>query len=300
MMKILLLGKNGQVGWELQRSLSTLGEVIALDRSLGRYSNNGLSGNLEDVEGLIKTIRQVRPDILVNAAAYTAVDKAETEQMQAIRINTDAPRLLAEEMEALGGWLVHYSTDYVFNGQGDLPWRETDPTGPLNYYGHSKLLADQYISAGGCRHLIFRTSWVYGLRGHNFARTIFNLAHERAELKIVGDQFGVPTGADLIADVTAHALRCVLVNPELGGLYHLAPRGETTWFDYAQLVVDSARSKGAPLAVHRVVPIPTADYPTPARRPTNSRLDTTKLRRNFGIHLPDWRPGVIRAVESFT
>lgn len=295
-MKILLLGKNGQVGWELQRALAPLGKVIALDRT----SQNNLCGDLANLDVLRHTVRTLRPDIIVNAAAYTAVDKAESEQALALRINAEAPQLLAEEMQMLDGWLLHYSTDYVFDGQGTTPWQENDPTAPVNHYGYSKLLGEQHIIDSGCRHLIFRTSWVYGTHGNNFAKTMLRLAGERTELRVIDDQHGVPTGADLIADVTAHALRSAWSNPQLAGVYHLAAAGETTWYDYARLVIEHAKGKGADLAVNTIVPIATTEYPTPARRPANSRLDTGKLRASFNLHLPDWQQGVKRLVEECT
>ncbi|AZV28312.1 dTDP-4-dehydrorhamnose reductase [Pseudomonas syringae] len=289
-MKILLFGKNGQVGWELQRSLAPLGELIALDR----HTVDGLSGDLSDLEALRATIRQVNPDIIVNAAAYTAVDKAETETELADRVNGEASRVMAEEAASLDVWLIHYSTDYVFNGEGSTPWRETDSVAPVNHYGASKLAGEQAIVSSGCKHLIFRTSWVYGARGNNFAKTMLRLAKDRETLAVIADQVGAPTGADLIADVTALAIQRVLLNPELAGLYHLAAAGEVSWHGYASHVIDFAKVSGEVLAVTAVNPIDTASYPTPARRPHNSRLSTQKLRDNFSLHLPDWQSGVSR------
>ena len=289
-MKILLLGKNGQVGWELQRSLAPLGEVIALDRQGG----DGLCGDLADLDGLRNTIRQVRPDVLVNAAAYTAVDKAESDVLTAGLINAQAPGLMAQELHALGGWLVHFSTDYVFDGSGNTAWCETDRTAPLNQYGLSKLHGEQAIQASGCRHLVFRTSWVYAARGNNFARTMLRLAAERERLSVIDDQIGAPTGAELLADVSAHAIRQAVIQPGLGGLYHLAAAGETSWCGYARHVIDQARRDGAALAVQAIEPIPSSAYPVAATRPKNSRLDTGKLSRSFDLHLPDWKSGVSR------
>jgi len=223
-MKILLLGKNGQVGWELQRSLAPLGQLVALDRE----GKNGLCGDLTDLKRLHLTIEKVRPDVIVNAAAYTAVDRAESEAAKALRINHAAPKFLAEAMQRLNGWLVHYSTDYVFDGSGEKPWRENDATGPLSIYGKSKLLGEQAIQATGCKHLIFRTSWVYGAHGNNFAKTMLRLAGERDHLKVIDDQIGAPTGADLLADITAHALHRAVSVPDLAGLYHLTSAGETS------------------------------------------------------------------------
>lgn len=288
-MKILLLGKNGQLGWELQRSLATLGELIALDRH-----STHLCGDLENTEGLRSTIRQVRPDVIVNAGAYTAVDKAESETERSYQVNARASQAMAEEAALLGSWLVHYSTDYVFEGGGSTAWSETDPVAPLNVYGASKSEGEQAIVSSGCKHLIFRTSWVYGALGNNFAKTMLRLAKERATLNVIADQIGAPTGADLLADVSVCAIRQAQARPELGGIYHLAAAGETSWHGYAQFVIDLAREHGEVLAVEQVNPIDTKAYPTPARRPLNSRLNTQKLRTNFSLHLPDWQSGVTR------
>ncbi|WP_312999883.1 dTDP-4-dehydrorhamnose reductase [Pseudomonas sp.] len=293
-MKILLLGKNGQVGWELQRSLAPLGELVALDRHLV----DGLSGDLSNLESLRATIRQVRPDVIVNAAAYTAVDKAESETELADRVNGVASGVMAEEAASLGAWLVHYSTDYVFSGQGVTAWQETDTVAPVNHYGASKLAGEQAIIASGCKHLIYRTSWVYGARGNNFAKTMLRLAKDREMLSVIADQIGAPTGADLIADVTALAIQQVTKRPELAGLYHLAAAGEVSWHGYASHVIDYAKAQGEKLAVTTVNPIETTAYATPARRPLNSRLNTQKLRDNFSLHLPDWRSGVTRMLRE--
>jgi len=289
-MRILLLGKNGQVGWELQRSLAPLGELIALDR----HGHADLSGDLSNLRALRETIRKVAPDIVVNAAAYTAVDKAESDTEMADRVNARATQVIAEEVKTLNAWLVHYSTDYVFSGQGHEPWRETDQAAPVNCYGLSKLNGERAIVASGCRHLIFRTGWVYAARGNNFAKTMLRLAKDRASLNVIADQIGVPTGADLLADVAVAALQKALVNPELCGIYHLAPAGETTWHAYASYVIDFARAHGEVLAVETISPIATTEYPTPASRPLNSRLATDKLRETFSLHLPDWQSGVTR------
>ncbi|MBK5355086.1 dTDP-4-dehydrorhamnose reductase [Pseudomonas sp. TH41] len=293
-MKILLLGKNGQVGWELQRSLAPLGELIALDRN----TVNGLSGDLSDLEALRATIRQIKPDVIVNAAAYNAVDKAESEPELAHLLNSEAIQVMAEEARGLGAWLIHYSTDYVFSGQGQSPWRETDAPAPLNSYGVSKLAGERAIQASGCKYLIFRTSWVYSVRGQNFARTMLRLAKERETLNVIADQIGAPTGADLIADVTALALHRIIDQPELSGLYHLAAGGEVSWHDYARDVIGFARTAGEELAVSTLNPIDTTAYPAPARRPLNSRLNTQKLRDTFSLHLPDWQSGVIRMLRE--
>ena len=296
-MKILLFGKGGQVGWELQRSLAVLGEVVALD-----FGSVGLCGNFADLAGLAATIRQVAPDVIVNAAAHTAVDKAESEPELARTLNALAPGVLADEAQKLGAWLVHYSTDYVFDGSGNTPWRETDATGPLSVYGQTKLEGEQAV-ARCTRHLIFRTSWVFAARGGNFAKTMLRLAREREQLSVIADQFGAPTGAELLADVTAHALRSVLSEPEssrLAGLYHLVAAGETSWHGFACHVLERAQARGQTLKAGpaNVLAIGTVDYPTPAKRPFNSRLDTTRLRTAFGLHLPDWRIGVDRMLDE--
>ncbi len=290
-MKILLLGKNGQVGWELQRSLAPLGEVIAQGSD---------SVDFTDLTGLAETVRMVAPDVIVNAAAHTAVDQAESEPELARTINALAPAVLAVEAKRLNAWLVHYSTDYVFNGSGDMPWMETDPTGPLSVYGASKLEGEQLIRQSGCKHLIFRTSWVYGARGGNFARTMLRLAQERDSLKVIDDQIGAPTGADLLADVTAHAIRTAQQNPDVSGLYHLVAGGETSWHGYASFVLDFARRAGVPIKVMQdaIEPVPTSAFPTAARRPHNSRLNTIKLRSTFDLHLPHWQPGVERMLSE--
>jgi len=293
-MKILLFGKNGQVGWELQRSLAPLGDLISLDRR----PSDGLSGDLSNLDMLRATIRQVKPDIIVNAAAYTAVDKAESETELAQLVNGSASRVMAEEAASRGAWLIHYSTDYVFNGQGTKAWQETDAVAPVNHYGASKSAGEQAIIASGCKYLLFRTSWVYGARGNNFAKTMLRLGKERETLNVIADQVGAPTGADLIADVTALAIQKAMVCPELSGVYHLAASGEVSWHGYASYVIDFARSQGESLMVTTVNPIETSDYPTPARRPLNSRLNTQKLRDNFSLRLPDWQSGVTRMLRE--
>ncbi|MDD5299540.1 MAG: dTDP-4-dehydrorhamnose reductase [Gallionella sp.] len=292
-MKILLFGKNGQVGWELQRSLAPLGELVALERG-----SRELCGDLTDLDGLARTIRAVSPDVIVNAAAHTAVDKAESEAELARAINALAPGVLAREAKRSNAWLIHYSTDYVFDGSGDQPWRETDATAPLNVYGSTKLEGEQLIRQAGCRHLIFRTSWVYGTRGGNFAKTMLRLVQERDSLSVVDDQIGAPTGADLLADVTAHAIRAA--RPELSGLYHLAAAGETSWHGYASFVIDFARRTSMPLKVapDAIQPVPTSAFPTVAKRPLNSRLDTAKLQSTFGLTLPVWQNGVTRMLSE--
>ena len=295
-MKILLLGKNGQVGWELQRSLALLGEVIALDFD----STGPLKANFADPESLAATVRAVAPQLIVNAAAHTAVDKAESEPDFARALNATSPSVLAREAAALGAWLVHYSTDYVFNGSGTTPWREDSATGPLSVYGATKLEGEQAVQASGCQHLIFRTSWVYAARGGNFAKTMLKLAKERDKLSVINDQIGSPTGADLLADITAHAVRMALSKPELAGTYHAVAQGETSWHGYARHVIEFARAAGQQIKVasDAVLPVPTSAFPTPATRPSNSRMNTHKLRDTFGLSLPAWQPGVERMLAE--
>lgn len=288
--KILLLGKSGQVGWELQRSLAPLGEVLAPGRS------DVLCGDLSNPVGLAETVRAAKPDVIVNAAAYTAVDQAESDPEAARAINAVAPGVLAVEAARLGAILVHYSTDYVFDGSGDRPWSEDDDTAPLNVYGRTKREGEVAISNSGCRHAIFRTSWVYGSRGKNFARTILKFAGERERLTVVDDQFGVPTGADLLADATAHSIRSWTDGRD--GIYHLVPDGVTTWHGYAELLCSFARSMGADLKVREIQAVPGSSFKTPAVRPSNSRLSNAKWKAAFGLHLPDWRPGVKRMLTE--
>ena len=290
-MKILLLGKNGQVGWALQRSLAPLGELVALDSQSQTHC-----GDLSNLKGLAQTVRDVAPDVIVNAAAYTAVDKAENEPVLAHTINALALSVLAQEAKRIGAWLIHFSTDYVFDGSGDKPWLETDATGPLSVYGVTKLAGEQAIIASACKHLIFRTSWVYGARGNNFAKTMLKLAQERDSLKVVNDQMGAPTGADLLADVTAHAIRTALQNPNVSGLYHLAASGETSWHEYACFVIDFARQAGLEIKVAQtaIQAVPSNEFATVAKRPLNSRLNASKLLQTFDLHLPNWQTGVTR------
>jgi len=297
-MKILLLGKNGQVGQALQRTLAPLGELVALDRT---QRSDGLCGDLGQPEALAATIRQLRPDVIVNAAAYTAVDKAESEPEQARLINAHAPEVLAREAEALGAWLIHYSTDYVFNGSGTEPWQETDPTAPLNVYGQTKLEGELRVQAACTRHLIFRTSWVYAAHGSNFAKTMLKLAQELERLTVINDQWGAPTGAELIAGVTAAAIKKVSEKAKqdahlkkLAGIYHLVAAGETHWHAYASHVINQAKAlrPDMPWAVQEIAPVPSSAFVTAAQRPHNSRLNTHKLQAAFGISLPDWQQGV--------
>ncbi len=294
-MKILLFGANGQVGWELQRSLSPLGELIALDRH-----STDLCGDLTDLKGILETVRRIVPDVIVNAAAYTGVDKAESDVETAQIVNAVAPGVLAQAASAAGAWLVHYSTDYVFDGSGSQPWVETDPTRPLNVYGRTKLEGEQRIVSQCAKHLIFRTSWVYAARGGNFAKTMLRLAQERETLTVINDQFGAPTGADMLADVTAHAIVQALTKPGHAGLYHLAAGGETTWFDYAKYVItQSIRAQAAiKIIANKIEPVATSAFPTAAARPHNSRLNTDKLKHTFGLQLAPWQQGVARMLAE--
>ncbi len=299
-MKILLLGKNGQVGWELQRALQPLGEVIALDR---HQNSKGLSGDLANFEQIKYAIEQVQPDIVVNAAAYTAVDKAESDQENADLINHLAVKNLAQLCAEKKALLIHYSTDYVFNGEGEKAWSETDPTDPVNLYGSTKRLGEIALEQSGCAFINFRTCWVYGSHGNNFIKTMLKLASNREELSIINDQIGAPTGAALIADVTAQALRYYLLSNQdqqkvLSGHYHLAATGECSWYEYAQYVFELAKQNGQNLAIQKVNAIETIAYPTPAKRPLNSRLNTSKLQSNFKMHLPHWKLGVAQVLEE--
>ena len=294
-MNILLLGKGGQVGWELQRSLSVLGQVTALD-----FDSQELCGDFANPEGVRDTVRQLRPQVIVNAAAHTAVDKAESEPEFARLLNATTPGLVAEEAARLGAWLVHYSTDYVFDGSGTRPWVETDTPAPLSVYGATKLEGEQRIQQSGCQHLILRTSWVYAARGGNFAKTMLRLGQERERLTVIDDQWGAPTGADLLADVTAHAIRHLQHRSQDGGLYHCVAAGETTWHSYAKFVLEHASKaqQAIKIIAKEVAPVPTSAFPTPATRPHNSRLATAKLQTTFGLQLPHWQTGVARMLAE--
>lgn len=290
-MKILLLGKGGQVGWELQRALAPLGGLV---------SHDARSADFSEPDTVARLVRAERPDVIVNAAAYTAVDQAESQPQAAHLINAETPGVLAREAQALNALLVHYSTDYVFDGSGTVARDETSTTAPLNVYGQTKLLGEQLIRSSGCAHLIFRTSWVYAARGGNFAKTMLRLAGERDTLNVIDDQIGAPTGAELLADVTAHALVRARQRPALQGLYHVAASGETSWFQYARFVIEWARSHGHPmrLAPDQLRPISTDSYPTPAARPRNSRLDCRRFEQAFEMRLPAWQQGVERMLTE--
>ncbi|EOA04516.1 DTDP-4-dehydrorhamnose reductase [Herbaspirillum frisingense GSF30] len=292
-MKILLFGCNGQLGWELQRSLAPLGQLISLSACSEQYC-----GDLADMAGISRTIAALRPDVVVNAAAYTAVDKAQSEPERAHLVNAEAPGAMALAAAQCGALLVHYSTDYVFDGSGEHARKEDEATGPLNVYGRTKLEGEQAIVASGCAHLIFRTSWVYAARGGNFAKTMLRLGAQRDELNVIDDQTGAPTGAELLADASAHAIVQTLAHPERQGLYHLAASGQTTWFAYARKVFALAGQLGGLSGPARLVPIPTSAYPTQAARPLNSRLDCSKFQAAFGLILPDWQNGVERMMKE--
>lgn len=302
MSRLLVVGANGQVGRELRRSLYPLGEVIATTRD-GRLEGVEPGGagvvcvaaDLVDPEGLAALVRELRPTAVLNAAAYTAVDKAESDEVAAFLINAEAPGTLARTCAEAGIPLVHYSTDYVFDGAGTRPYREDDPTHPLGVYGASKLAGEEAIRASGCRHLIFRTAWVYASHGKNFLRTMLRLGAEREELKVVSDQIGTPTPAALIADVTAQALHRI---NEHSGTWHLTASGQTSWHGFADAIFEGALARGLIEGRPNVLPIPTTDYPTPAKRPAYSCLDVSRLQSDFSVVLPDWRQGLGRVLDE--
>jgi len=292
--RILLTGKNGQVGFELQRALAPLGEVVAVGSA---------DCDLSDANAIRALMQRVQPLLVVNPAAYSAVDKAESDADKARAVNTMAPGVLGEEAARLGASVIHYSTDYVYDGSKDGLYTESDPVLPQSVYGQTKLDGERALQAATPRHVILRTSWVVGAHGGNFAKTMLRLAGDRDELKVVADQFGAPTSASLIADVTAHIARQMLRDGTDGfpfGVYHLAAAGETSWHAYAQYVIGEAIGMGKALKAtpERVLPIPASSYPTPARRPQNSRLDTDKLRQTFGLHLPHWQEGVKHILQQ--
>lgn len=293
-MKIVLLGKEGQVGWELQRSLSTLGDLVATEQC---------DVDFERPDSVREWIRRCQPAVIVNAAAYTAVDQAESDPEKARRINADAVGVLAEEASRINAWLVHYSTDYVFDGMKADPYVEDDVAHPLSVYGRTKWEGEEALRAHHPKHLIFRTSWVFASRGKNFARTIVRLAKEKETLSVIADQWGAPTGAELLADVTALALHRALSigrDEQFSGTYHLVAAGETNWYEYAQYILTLAKERGVALktAPEAVLPIPTEAYPMPAKRPRNSRLNVSKVTETFGVHLPDWRSHVRRCLDE--
>ncbi len=287
-MKILLTGRDGQLGFELARALAPLGEVVAVGRA---------ECDLADADALRALVRRHAPGIIVNAAAWTAVDRAESEPEAAFAVNARAPGLLGEEAARLGAMVIHYSTDYVFDGSGTTPWREDDAPAPCNVYGSSKLAGERALAEACPRHLILRTSWVLGVHGANFAKTMLRLAAERDRLTVVDDQVGAPTSAALLAGLTADLLRREAVP---FGTYHVAASGETTWYDYARFILAEARKAGRVLKAgpEQVQAVKTAAWPTPARRPRNSRLDTSRFRHAFGLDLPPWQDGVGQVLQQ--
>ena len=292
-MKILLFGKNGQVGWELNRSLQPLGEVIALGRDEADFSSP---------ETLRDVVRKISPDVIVNAVAYTAVDKAEEDDLAAV-INGVVPGLLAEEAQRINALLVHYSTDYVFDGTKKEPYVETDRPNPVNAYGRSKLAGEQAVQSSGCDYLIFRTSWVYTTRGHNFLLTILKLAKERDELSIVADQIGSPTSARLIADTTSHCVHQAITEKQAGvfvsDLYHLTASASTSWHGFAKEIVHAVNKKfDLKLKAKDIKAIPTTDYRTPAQRPMNSQLSLVKLEQEFNVKMPNWHQALSLCLEE--
>ncbi|WP_353614667.1 dTDP-4-dehydrorhamnose reductase [Mangrovibacter phragmitis] len=292
-MNILLFGKTGQVGWELQRALAPLGTVIAVD-----VGSTDFCGDFSNPEGVAETVLRCKPDVIVNAAAHTAVDKAESEVEFATLLNATSVEAIAKAAAQVGAWLVHYSTDYVFPGDGETPWKENDQTGPLNVYGETKLAGELAVQKHCAKHLIFRTSWVYAGKGNNFAKTMLKLAKERDTLSVINDQFGAPTGAELLADCTAHAIRTAMNKPDVAGLYHLVASGTTTWYDFADFVFNTAREAGIVLALKTLTPVSTSAYPTPAKRPHNSRMSTAHFQQQFDLVLPEWQHGVKRMLEE--
>lgn len=309
MKRIVLLGGNGQLGWELRRSLAPLAEVVALERGSSSMSTPRAAadlpppcGDLRRPDALATAIRKLRPDVVVNAAAYTAVDRAESEPAVAASLNATAPGVLARVGAEIGALLVHFSTDFVFDGSGDRAWAEEDRAAPLNVYGHTKLDGEELVRASGCRHLILRAGWLHAPRGVNFPSTMLRLASERRELQVVDDRFGAPTGTDLVADVTAQVLRTLASRPELVGTYHVAAAGAASLFEYARDVIERARARGWPLRTSSscIVPVPSSAFPTAARRPLNCRLDCRKLERAFGMRMPPWQDGVDRLVAELS
>ena len=296
MTRILLLGADGQLGTELRRSLAPLGDIVAATLS-GRLGEDACeAADFSEPGSLQPLVERVAPDIVVNAAAHTAVDRAETERGLAFAINAEAPAVLATACAARGARLVHYSTDYVFDGSGTRPYREDDATSPLGVYGHSKRAGELAVLGSGARHLLFRTAWVYAAHSHNFLRTMLRVGAERDELRVVADQVGTPTPAALIADVTAQVLE--RVEATRSGLWHLTPTGQTSWHGFAEAIFDGALARGLLARRPKVEAVTTADYPTPAARPAWSVLDCTALQRDFAIHLPDWRQALTDTLDQ--
>lgn len=307
--RILLTGKNGQVGHDLQNSLPALGEVFALDRK---------ELELSKPDQIREMIRRIQPTVIINAAAYTAVDQAEKEESLAHVVNAEAPAIMAEEAKKIGAAVIHYSTDYVFDGTKRTPYQENDSTNPLNAYGRTKLAGEQAIQSSGVNQLIFRTAWVYSTRGKNFLLTILRLATQREELRIVRDQIGAPTSSREIASATTQVLHRIYDPQEdspgwsgISGTYHMTAAGETNWYEFARAILEEARkltpapaegfttaTRSVPLITRQVIPIPTAEYPTPARRPAYSVLSNTRLQTVFGIRLPDWQTQLLRVFPT--
>ncbi|MHA0916207.1 dTDP-4-dehydrorhamnose reductase [Kosakonia cowanii] len=292
-MNVLLFGKNGQLGWELQRALAPLGNLVTLDRRSIEYC-----GDLSRPQDIADTIRRIRPQVIVNSAAYTAVDKAESERELAYTINALSVEAMAREAANLDACVVHYSSDYVFPGSGEVAWQENDETAPLNFYGETKLAGEKALQQYCPNHMIFRTSWVYASRGQNFAKTMLRLGKERKSLGVINDQFGAPTGAELLADCTAHAIRTAIQHSNVAGIYHLSATGAVSWYKYAELIFDEARKAGITLSLESLNSISSKDYPVPAKRPLNSRLDTRKFQDTFGLVLPRWETGVRRMLNE--
>ncbi|WP_270804074.1 MULTISPECIES: dTDP-4-dehydrorhamnose reductase [unclassified Aeromonas] len=292
-MHILLFGKNGQLGWELQRSLTPLGKLTALSHDSKDYC-----GDFLNPQGLIETINTLKPDVIVNATGYTAVDLAEKEQNIAMKINSESVEVLAKEANKLGSLLVHYSTDYVFDGSGKQPWHEADNPSPVNFYGKTKLSGEQAVQKHCGRHIIFRSSWIYSTHGDNFINTILRLGLERETISIVNDQFGAPTGADLLADCTAHTIKLVLEDISKCGLYHVAASGVTSWYEYALFIFDFAKKKNKKILLKEIRAVPSASFVREAIRPMNSRFNTEKFQREFNLVLPEWKIGVGRMLTE--
>ena len=294
-MKLLLLGSNGQVGWELQRSMAMLGKLKACDRNTVDFF---------DLDELRKLIRGYKPDVIVNAAAYTDVDKAESDEENACQINSKAVDLLAQEAKVLDAWLIHYSTDYVFDGEKMSPYIEEDKTNPLSVYGKTKLQGEEAIKKSKCKYLIFRTSWLYGTHGKNFFKTIIKLAQERDELRVVSNQIGAPTSAKLVADVTSLCLDKIAQNSysskEISGIYHLTATGKASWYDFAKYVITEAKKSGGVFLTNpeNIIAINASEYVLPAKRPANSLLDTQKLCKTFNLQLPVWKIHVDRVIRD--
>lgn len=294
-MRVLLFGSRGQLGHDLESVLSGDCELMAIHR----HSEKGLCGDLSDTKGLRQTLRAIKPDVVINAAAFTAVDAAEQQRTTAWQVNAEAPGVLAEECHRLGSWLIHYSTDYVFDGTGAQFWRESDPTNPLNYYGESKLAGEKAIQQSGCRYIILRTSWLFSGREKNFIDRILESARHNSVIEVPVDQVGAPTDSQWVASLTVQALQKAFADPSLAGLYHLAAAGETSRYDYARYVIDRAHACNMPLRVEEVLPVASETLSSPARRPANSRLDTTRFCSSFGVTPPDWRQAVQDAVSEY-